>query len=848
MSRRFHIVGVVGNDIINDSRVKKVAASAAASGFQSTILCYTASGTRRTSRMGDVDVVRVPVPFLAHNKNGRVPAPLHPFNGAELGSRHAGPRTHLLARRRWLEAKIVADSSKARRLLIRLALYWTRASLKLRHETFRVRRRAHVEVERAVRVINRWRVKTTLRLLRPFRDPIPNIADYEVSLGPVLEELAPDVIHAHDFHMIGIAVTAATNLRRRGHEVKVVYDAHEWIPGLSYPENILRGWLKLERGYINRADGVAGISPEQIEQLRETYGLQAAPTLVLNAPPTADIDKAGPDIRSDLAVDGHILTYHGNIPLERGLGTLIEALQFLDDDVFVAILAPPNKPMIERIKTRAAEMDLTTRVHVLDYVAAHQLPHYLSTADVSVIPYLRTGNNDIALPNKLFESVQAGLPVVVSNMRSLSRVVSESGIGEVFKEDSPEDLAAKVREVLAKPETYRARITSDLRDQFNWDTQARRIVALYSQLLGIEAPPVRPLMVADTREELEAEAEAARPTRLAVGPRNMAGQAFHIANAVQSNLGIPAISFSVEKAAYQFPIHIQITEMQWRDPAWQENQLHLLSNAFTHVLAESGTGMLGSRGGGFIDEQLDELESSGISVGVLLHGSEIRNPDRHRGLPHSPYAVRDESIRAIEQAAARLRDHLDRIDVPVFVTTPDLLKDIPATWLPVALDTKPWAALKDPFQDPVPTVLHLPSNSLLKGSAHVDPVLRALDSEGLIRYLRPDSGTAADNVPSLVETADIVVDQIVIGAYGLMSCQSMAAGRLSIANIRDIGFLRRDCPIIDADPDSLDRVMRDLLADRSSWESRARAGKKFVETYHNGEASARALQPFLGID
>jgi hypothetical protein len=210
--------------------------------------------------------------------------------------------------------------------------------------------------------------------------------------------------------------------------------------------------------------------------------------------------------------------------------------------------------------------------------------------------------------------------------------------------------------------------------------------------------------------------------------------------------------------------------------------------------------------------------------------------------------VRDESIRAIEQAAARLRDHLDRIDVPVFVTTPDLLEDIPATWLPVALDTKPWAALKDPFQDPVPTVLHLPSNSLLKGSAHVDPVLRALDSEGLIRYLRPDSGTAADNVPSLVETADIVVDQIVIGAYGLMSCQSMAAGRLSIANIRDIGFLRRDCPIIDADPDSLDRVMRDLLVDRSSWESRARAGKKFVETYHNGEASARALQPFLGID
>ena len=843
-----HVVGVVGNDITNDSRVKKMAASAAAAGFDSTIVCYTSSGTRRTTKMGDVSVIRVPVPFLAHTKNGRVPTPLHPFNGAELGFRHAGPRRHLLARRRWLEGRLARGVVGTRRNSIFVALFWTRTSLKLRHDAFRLRRRFHVEFERVIRVVNRLRVRTTLRLLRPFRDPVPNIADYEVSFGPVLEELAPDIIHAHDFHMIGIAVTAASNLRRRGHDVRVIYDAHEWIPGLSYPGRILRGWLKLERGYINSVDGVIGVSPEQIEQLENSYHLKARPTLVLNAPPTAAIDRRGQDIRSDLGIAGRILTYHGNIPIERGLGTLIEALEYLDADVSVAILAPPDMLMIDEIYNRAEELGVASRVHVLDYIAAHQLPHYLSTADVSVVPYLRTGNNDIALPNKLFESVQAGLPVIVSNMRSLARMVSESGIGEVFNEGSPEDLAAKVKKVLATPEAYRARITPDLREEFSWDTQSRRMVALYSRLLDIEPPPVRPLLVTDTGEEFLAGADLARPTRLAVGPRNMAGQAFHLASAVQTNLGIPAISFSVERPAYQFPIHLQITDTQWRDPAWQERQLRLLSDGFTHVLAESGTGMLGTKGGGFIDEQFDELVGGGLTVGILLHGSEIRDPERHRRLPHSPYAEQNRSVRAIEQAAVRLREHLDRIDVPIFVTTPDLLEDVEGTWIPVALDTGRWASLKPPFQGPVPTVLHLPSNSLLKGSAHIDPVLRTLEKEGLINYLRPDSGMTSENVPSLVEMADIVVDQIVIGAYGLMSCQTLAAGRLSVASIRDIGFLKHDCPIIDADPDSLDRVMRDLLADRSSWESRARAGKEFVETHHNGKASARALQPFLGID
>ena len=111
-----------------------------------------------------------------------------------------------------------------------------------------------------------------------------------------------------------------------------------------------------------------------------------------------------------------------------------------------------------------------------------------------------------------------------------------------------------------------------------------------------------------------------------------------------------------------------------------------------------------------------------------------------------------------------------------------MLQDIDTTWLPAVIDVR-WAVLTEAFTEPLPTVLHLPSRSRLKGSEYVDPVLNKLRDEGLIRYLRPDQKVNASDVAGLIEEADIVIDGIVIGAYGVMSCQALAAGRLSVGNL-----------------------------------------------------------------
>ncbi|MDH3189046.1 MAG: glycosyltransferase family 4 protein, partial [Acidimicrobiia bacterium] len=778
-----HVVGVVGNDIDNDSRVKKVAASAASAGLRSTIVCYTPSGVKRVSRMGAVEVVRVPVAFAAQAKGNRVAGQLRPFNADELAIRHAGPRSQLLARRDSLRSALKAEPSGLGTAMTKIQLLWVRISLSVRHETFRARRKAHSEADRAVRAVARIRARVSRRLLGRFRDPIANIADYQNSFGPVLEELEPDLIHAHDFHMIGIAVMAARRLREKGKETRVVYDAHEWIPGLTYSRRTLDAWLDLQTRNIKAVDAIIGVSPQQINLLTEMYDLTVAPTLVLNAPIAHDAPTDVVGVRDALQTSASIITYHGNIQLERGLQTVIDAAALLHSDEQVAIIAPRAPALREALMAGAREAGITPRVHILDYVPDRDLPAFLATADVSVIPYLSTGNNDIALPNKLFESLQAGVPVVVSNMSAMRELVESTGVGLTFEAGDPRDLATTLTRAIAERHRLTSNITSEVKRSFSWTAQADRLAELYSKVLGtsIEMSPLQPEDIEESTVVATSTTGFSRPTRFAVGPHNMAGQAFQIANAVQQHLGIPSISFAFEKPKFQFPIHIQIRLEQWRNPGWQEQQLEFLGSVFSHILTEAGTGPLGNRSGGFIDDQLGLLEGAGLRVGVVLHGSEIRDPRRHRSLPHSPYHVDDELTRSLEKATARLRDHLSRIEVPIFVTTPDLLEDVDAMWLPVTLDVAEWSNLGEPFLAERPRILHMPTSNRLKGTAFIDPVLSRMHDEGLIEYVRPESGLASHDVPAVLAGADIVIDQIVIGAYGVMSCQAMAAGRLSVA-------------------------------------------------------------------
>jgi glycosyltransferase involved in cell wall biosynthesis len=147
----------------------------------------------------------------------------------------------------------------------------------------------------------------------------------------------------------------------------------------------------------------------------------------------------------------------------------------------------------------------------------------------------------------------------------------------------------------------------------------------------------------------------------------------------------------------------------------------------------------------------------------------------------------------------------------------------------------------------VPVVLHAPSASALKGSAFVDPVLTELDARGLIKYQRVQ-GVPHPELVAMVKDADIVVDQLLLGSYGVFACEAMAAGRVTVGHVADHvrDLLPTDLPIVEATPDDLTEVIERLVADREEARKMADAGPRYIREVHDGRKSVEALLPFLG--
>lgn len=487
--RRGRIVMLVDNGVTGDSRVQKAARSAAEAGWDVTLLGRSPSGLPESWQLGEAQVRLLPVPAtLAKHR--------HEYRRRWLRAPLAYPPGGLAAhRKQWVRAWRADLGLRATRAgsSSRLRAEEFAAGLLERWVDFRV-----AQQTRAPRTLHGpWdRAQTAFwqRLLgdRAWRRLAPGLWDWELAFGPVVDQLRPDLVHANDFRMLGVAARAKVRAAAAGRPVKVVWDAHEFLPGVRPVRHNAR-WLPAhaahEREYAPYADAVMTVSQSLAELLRTTHGLRELPTVVLNAPemqPGQAGAEPAPDLRARCGVGPTVplLVYSGAAAEQRGLGTMVEALPHLDDAHVVFVVNRPDSPYVRGLRDRAAELGVADRVHLLPYVAHWQVVSFLATADVGVIPIHHWPNHEIALITKFFEYSHARLPLVVSDVKTMAATVRSTGQGEVFRTEDVSDFVGAVRRVLADPQRYRAAYDQPgLLANWTWEAQARVLDDLYSRLL-----------------------------------------------------------------------------------------------------------------------------------------------------------------------------------------------------------------------------------------------------------------------------------------------------------------------------------------------------------------------------
>lgn len=381
-----------------------------------------------------------------------------------------------------------------------------------------------------------------------------------------------------------------------------------------------------------------------------------------------------------------------------------------------------------------------------------------------------------------------------------------------------------------------------------------KLRGLYRVLLG-EASVREPTRRSTLTELAERPAtRSERPSVVGIGPANMAGQGWAWAKAMERH--VPGVRTEVMTVDRGSPLTFRtdaliLADRYSKDRRWSQSyEAHAVEH-WTHALLEAGRPLFGLRHGRDFTGDTEVLRAVGVQVGLLFHGSEVRNPARHtEETPWSPFRDSHEELTArLQRGCATLQPLVDAFEGPKFVSTPDLLRHVPgAVWLPVVVDLEEWAPTGPVLEREVPVVVHTPSRASLKGSAYLEDAMAPLVAEGLVDYRRIE-GVPPDQLPGILRDADVVLDQFTLGIYGVLAAQAMAAGRVVVGHVTE--SFRADCggdvPILEATPDTVTEVVRRVVEDRGWASEQAARGPGHVRELHDGRRSARVLVEHLDL-
>jgi glycosyltransferase involved in cell wall biosynthesis len=288
-----------------------------------------------------------------------------------------------------------------------------------------------------------------------------------------------EIMLSHDLNTLPIAALAARRRRAR-----LLYDSHEVFAELAVHGRLARWrWLAVERALLPQVESMWMSSPGHAAVFAANHGVPAPPVIVNVPSLDPDPRAAGvPDLHAEmgLASELRIVLYIGGVQPFRPLDALVDAAAGLEDCALV-IMGPALPSYADELSERARALGIADRVRVAPAVPIADVVRYAAAGDVGVIPFLNTSlNNFHGLPNKIFEYIAAGIPVVASDFPQLRAVIDRYGVGTTYDPDRPGALAGAIREVLgdeARLAELRANATAAAAE-LNWEVESRRLLEL----------------------------------------------------------------------------------------------------------------------------------------------------------------------------------------------------------------------------------------------------------------------------------------------------------------------------------------------------------------------------------
>jgi glycosyltransferase involved in cell wall biosynthesis len=345
-------------------------------------------------------------------------------------------------------------------------------------------RRAHEEILQGVRirhiVMPSWFIPTRVKPFFVFK-----AAWMTLRGATAVTRVRADSYHAHDENALP-ACSIAARLRRK----KLVFDAHE-LPLTNPAITRWRTLTTLSRNSLRRmlrqTSAVITVSPPIGVDLQQRYGGPPA-TLVRNIPAyQPPITSNRLRERLGLARSERIALYQGYFLEDRQLDRLVRAARYLEPHHHIALMG--KGVMQKKLEELIIQEQVGDRVHITPHAPYEELLEWTASADIGVVlyPLGYSPSVDMCLPNKLFEYLMAGLPVLATPLQAVSALISQYGVGRITASLAPAELGQAISGMLGDDEAlarYAANTRAATKQDLCWEHEKLHLLALYEELLG----------------------------------------------------------------------------------------------------------------------------------------------------------------------------------------------------------------------------------------------------------------------------------------------------------------------------------------------------------------------------
>lgn len=289
------------------------------------------------------------------------------------------------------------------------------------------------------------RAYSTRRMKLLFRKGPLFYFEYNLRLFFCLLRLKIDVFVANDLDTLP-ANYLASRIKRK----PLIYDSHEYfteVPELVNRPRVKAIWIRIEKVLVPKVDAAYTVCESIAEVYRSKYGVDFK--VVRNLPVRTSSVNTHPMTQSHRMSSNtpKIILYQGALNLGRGLEDTIKAMQFIEG---AELWLAGDGDLTQKLKELVEELKLESKVKFLGRLPFQELNEVTLKADLGVSLEEDLGlNYRFALPNKVFDYIQAKVPVLVSDLPEMKRIVEQYQVGVVAQTRQPGELAEIIKVMLS---------------------------------------------------------------------------------------------------------------------------------------------------------------------------------------------------------------------------------------------------------------------------------------------------------------------------------------------------------------------------------------------------------------